>query len=227
MQKQLTYSPANIKMIHDNLVNMHNQGKARDFEIKIDDLTVVQRTSDFKKFYLFQKSLTPQSNEVSFILYMGNSRRYDKYLLILNSNSGVVSKDEFQKKLSQALESQKHQMEFEKLKEKTKSQKKTIAELRSKVKFLQSKSTPDYTSLVQIIQSTFNKNGTENGTPTVNGILKNELPGMISYYRSRFGEEVFDKSLGIALKIAEHPYLIEEVKEFVETKIKEHEKSKE
>lgn len=226
MEKRLKYNSSATQMIYNNLVSLYNQGKPRDFEIRIDDLTVVHRTNDLKKYYWYQKALTEYSQEVSIILYFGTSRRYDKYILfrkIDQYSSDVLTEQQFQQKLADALTSQKRELDNQMLKSKVKSQKRTILELKQKLEVLQSKKGSDLSTLAPLIQLAFNKSASNKEQ---NGESNEKLAGMIGYYRDLFGEEIFERSLGIALKVAEHPEIIEEVSEFVQTKIKADENNK-
>ena len=230
MKRTLIYSIANIKMIFDNLVNLNNQGIPKDFEIKIDDMTTVHRTNDLSKFHCYQKSLTPNSNEVSFILFKGNSRRYDKYILVRKGNvspdPNMTTQQYIESKVAEALKLHEQQMEFARLKEKTKSQKKTIETLKERIAELEAKNKGELHSLIQLAQGYFQKPNAEKVAQEVNGISNDELAKMIGHYRNQYGEEIFGKALGIGLQVAEHPHLIEEVKEFINEKIKDNESNK-
>lgn len=228
MKRTLAYNSANIKMIHDNLINLKNQGTPKEFEIKIDDMSTVHRTNDLSKFYCYQKSLTPDSNEVSFILFKGNSRRYDKFILIRKSNvspdPNMTAQEYIESKVAEALKLHKRQMEFVRLKEKTKSQKKTIEMQKERIAELEAKNKGEMQSLIQLAHGFIRKPNPDQGAPEVNGISNDELAKMIQHYRVQYGEDVFGKALGIGLQLAEHPYLIKEVTEFINEKIKDNER---
>lgn len=228
MNRTLAYNTANIKMIHDNLVNLKNQGNPKDFEIKIDDMTTVHRTKEITKFHCYQKSLTPDSNEVCFLLFKGNSRRYDKYTLIRKNNVSpdptMTTQEYIESKVAEALNLHKQQTEFARLKEKTKSQKKTIRNLQERIAEFEAKNKGDLQSLIQLAHGFISKRNPAQVAEQVNGLSNEELTKMIDHYRTQYGEEVFGKALGIGLQVAEHSHLIEEVTEFINEKINNNEK---
>lgn len=226
MNRTLPYSSVNIQMIYDNLKSIQNQGKARDFEIRIDDFTTVQRTSDLSMFHCYQNALKSESNEVSFILYKGNSRRYDKYVLVRKETkilpSDESTKDYIESRIKEAVEEHKRTLEFQRLKEENKSQKERINELKEKISRLEEKEKGDIKSLIELAKGFIGKSnvGDEKGEKaSLNGAENQELANMISHFKNRFGQEVFEKALGVGLQLAEHPAIIEEVKEFINQKL--------
>lgn len=229
MIKTLVYSSDSLDMIQLRLRNLKNQGNPRDYEIRIDDFVVVRRTSDLSQFQLFKKSLTQSSNEVSFIIYKGKSRKYDKYVLERNVNGSpdpnMTSQEYIKHKIAEALEKDRQGAELSKLKRKTKSQKAKISVLKDRVKELESKNKGDLTALLQLASGYLSPSGETKPEVQLNGISNDDLVKMISHYRAKYGEQVFGQSLGVALQLAEHPKLIEPVKEFINEQIEEDEKS--
>lgn len=226
MTKTLRYSTENIQLIFDNLKNIQTQGKARDFEIRIDDFITVQRTSDLSLFHCYQNALKDESNEVSFILYKGNSRKYDKYVLI-RKETKIFSPNEstteyIESRVKQAVEEHKQKLEFERLKEENKSQKERIRELKQKVSGLEEKQKGDIKSLIELAKGFISKpnaSGKKGEETPVNGAENLEMAKMITHFKNRFGREVFEKALGVGLQLAEHPKIIEEVKAFINQKL--------
>ena len=228
MVKTLTYNSANIKMIYDHLVNHNNQGVSKDFEIRIDDLTTIHRTDDLGRFYLFKKSLTHFSNEISFILYKSKSRRNDKYILVRKGNVSpdpkMTTQEYIDKEVAKALKRQEQQLEFARLEDETQSQKQTITALRARVLELETKNKGDLKELIQLISMKFgSKPTTQADNKDVNGVSTDDLVKMINHYRQKFGEKVFEDAMGIALQVADHPKIINEVKQFINQKITSYE----
>ncbi len=229
MIKTHVYSSDSLDMIQLRLRNLKNQGNPRDYEIRIDDFVVVRRTSDLSQFHLFKKSLTQSSNEVSFIIYKGKSRKYDKYVLERNVNGSpdpnMTSQEYIKHKIAEALEKDRQGAELSKLKQKTKSQKAKISMLKDRVKELESKNKGDLTALLQLASGYLSPSEETKPEEQLNGISNDDLVKMISHYRAKYGEQVFGQSLGVALQLAEHPKLIEPVKKFMNEQIEEDEKS--
>ncbi len=229
MIKTLVYSSDSIEMIRLNLKNLKNQGNPCDYEIRIDDFAVVRRTSDLSQFHLFKKSLTKSSNEVSFIIYKGKSRNYDKYILERNVNGSpdpnMTSQEYIDHKIKEALEKDRQEAELSKLRQKTKLQKAKISVLKDRVAELKAKNKGDLQEILKLASGYLNPSTNSNPEQQLNGISNDDLVKMINHYRSKCGEEVFRESLGIALQITEHPNLIEPVKEFINEQINEDEES--
>lgn len=229
MKKTLAYNSESLEMIQLYLRNQQNQGNPRDYEIRIDDLVVVRRTSDIAQFHVFKKSLTTSSNEVSFIIYKGKSRRYDKYLLVRNSNGSpdpsMTSQEYINHKIAEALEKDRQEAKVSKLRQRAKSQKAKISVLKDRVRELELKNKGDLNALLQLASGYLNPSDKSKPEEQLNGISNDDLVKMISHYRSKYSEEVFGQSLGVALQLAEHPTLIDPVTEFITQKIEENEKS--
>jgi hypothetical protein len=223
MTKTLPYNSQNIQMIFDNLKHVQAQGKARDFEIRIDDFTTVQRTSDLSQFHCYQNALRGESSEVSFILYKGNSRRYDKYVLIrkkpITHHNDQSTQAYIESRVKEAVEEHKRKLEHQRLKEENKSQKERIKELKQRVADLEAKDKGDLKSLLELAKGYFQKPTPEQTAQSVSGIDNQELAEMITHFKTKFGDQVVEKALGIGLQVAEHPELIEEVKEFINQKL--------
>lgn len=232
MVKTLTYNSANIQMLYDNLVNLKTQGVSQDFEIRVDDLIIIPRTSDLSKFFLFKKSLTEFSNEVVFILYKQKSRRNDKYILVRRRNvshgPNMTQQEYIDSEIAKALKIRERELELTRLEEETKSQRQTIKELRVKVAELKAKSKGEIMELLQVLNQQFgNKSdSSQDDNQTINGIPRNEIVMMIAQARKNYGDEIFGEVLGIAMKTAENPQIIEEVKQFINLKIKANENEK-
>ncbi len=227
MRKTLDYTTSNLKLIYDNLSNLSSQGKSKDFQIKIDDFICVERTNDLKKFYLYQKSLTPYSNEVLISIFIGKSRCADRYLLVRNGNKSpdpnLTPQEYIDQEVSKALKLQHQQMEYARLKEKTKSQKKTIKYLEKRLQELESKGKGEIQSILKMLTSQFGLKQSIEKKNDIAGIPNDELVEMLQYYRNKLGDEVFAKSLGIIIKAAEHPEILDELELFINNKIKKDE----
>ena len=229
MIKTLVYSSDSLDMIQLRLRNLKNQGNPRDYEIRIDDFVVVRRTSDLSQFHLFKKSLTQSSNEVSFIIYKGKSRKYDKYVLERNVNgspdSNMTSQEYIKHKVAEALEKDRQRDELSKLRKKTKSQKAKISILEDRIAELEAKNKGELQELLKLASVYLNPSAQSNSQKSLEGISNDDLVKMINHYRTKCGEDVFRESLGIALQISEHSELIGPVKEFINQRITEDEKS--
>ncbi len=81
MTRTYQYNNDTAKHVFNQLQNFKQQGNTKDYEVRIDNLTVVQRTKNLDNFHLFKQSLNQFTEAVSILLYKGSSRNYDKYVL--------------------------------------------------------------------------------------------------------------------------------------------------
>jgi hypothetical protein len=222
MTKTLNYNAANIKKIYANLVSLNSQGVPKDYEIRIDDLTVVHRTNDLSKFYLLQESITNYSSEMHIILYKGKARRYDKFIFYLNnnqhSNSKLLTQESVDQKVKEILAIKETEYELERLRSDNETQQQLISDLEIENKALKVKNSGELKEMMKVFGSQFNT-----PTPVSSGASPDKMMQMIGEARKKFGEEVFNDVLGIALITGENPEIIKDVVEFVNTKIQDNE----
>ena len=75
------YTANRINLIYQMLCNDVQQGQPREYDIKVDELKVVQRTNDPETFHLHEDFVQPETRTITINLYDGNSRRCTKYQL--------------------------------------------------------------------------------------------------------------------------------------------------
>lgn len=225
MTKTLPYNAVNLKKIYNNLVTLDIQGVPKDFEVRIDDFTVIHRTNDLSKFYLLQKSITNYSCELNIILYKGKARRYDKYIFYINNNQSPdpnLSTDEYvKKKVAEIVATREKEREFNRLNEENTSQKQLIVELKKENEELKAKNKGELKEMLQMLGTQFNTSAT--APNDLNGIPNDQLMKMIADARKKFGDEVFKDIMGIALITGENPAIIKDVIKFINDKIQDHE----
>lgn len=230
MIKTFAYNPTSTLKIKKVLENMKKQGVPSDYEVLIDDIKVIHRTSNIELFYQYQNHLLEDSREVSFVLYKGKSRRYDKYILVIkgsvSANPNMSTQAYIEREVAKAVKSHKHQLEFTRLQEENDEQKKKIEQLKQALSESQSKNGEEIKAILQLVQSQFLTNNSPRQSNEINGIPTEELAKMLLYYREQFGEEVIGDALGMALQVAKHPEIIEEVKSFINQKISKNENKK-
>ncbi len=223
MIQRLKYNSTNINMIYNSLLNLSNQGQAKDFEIKIDGLTVVNRTNQLNRFRLYRKSMFETTQEVIFILYNGQSRVNDKYILTLQSQ--VINKAiDVEAEVDRIVKEELLKKEFKRLKEVEVYHKQKIKKLKSKIEELETQKSTDLKeilgSLGQLLPSNENlKNKTDSETQ--------QLVDLINHYKTKCTKNEFEESLAIGLTLTEQPELIKWVKQFITRLKKENKNEKE
>jgi hypothetical protein len=74
------YNEERVAAIKKTLVKKTENGKPADYEIRLDGLPVVDRTSDVKNFDSYKKLMTKSTGSVSILLYEGQSRNNTHHL---------------------------------------------------------------------------------------------------------------------------------------------------
>lgn len=196
MTRTYPYNNTTIKHVFEQLKNFKNQGNTKDYEVRIDDLTVVQRTNNINNFHLFKKSLTNFSKAIRILLYKGNSRKYDQYVLnrkIENKQIPDLAPEEYlQRKLDEWISKEKKEIHFARLKEENKQLKKQLKKIEAKNRELQAKKSIDLDGIMkfatQLPQLINNQSKPDQTLPTeLNGIPMTDLLQMINGYRKSWG----------------------------------------
>ena len=223
MIHRLIYNSENIDMIYNSLSNLLSQGKPKDFEIKIDGLTVVHRTDLLNKFSLYRKSMFESTNEVEFIIYNGTSRVNDKYILTRNLLANT-SQIDIGEEVRRIVKQKQHEQEFQRLKEVEVKHKQKIQKLKSKIEDLESQKSGDLKEVlgaISLLLPSPDNNGTEIDPET------KKMVELIKFFKKKHGKKTFDEALAIGLILAESPYLIKDVKQFINKKKEERDNEKE
>lgn len=230
MTRTYPYNNTTVKHVFKQLKNFKNQGKTKDYEVRIDDLTVVQRTNNLGNFHLFKKSLTNFSEAISILLYKGNSRKYDQYVLnrkIENKDVPNLAPQEYlQRKLDEWISKEKKEIHFARLKEENKQLKKQLKKSETKNKELQAKKSIDLDGIMkfatQLPQLINNQSKANQTLPTeLNGIPMTDLLQMINGYRKSWGDEVFQRALGVTITLGNDLQLLKAVEQLIKTKEEE------
>jgi hypothetical protein len=78
------YNPTRIQLLHQMLLNSQQQGLPREYDIKVDDLKVVQRTNDPEQFFRHEEFILPDTQSICITLYEGTSNRNSRHVFVLN-----------------------------------------------------------------------------------------------------------------------------------------------
>lgn len=125
------YNPTRIQLLYQMLTGCLQQGQPKEYDIRVDDLKVVQRTSDPEQFFCHEDFILPDTQEITISLYEGASNRNVRYVFLLNEDAAQsksqATLDGFEKMMEDRLEKQQQQWNTELLK-------KENLDLRSKLK---------------------------------------------------------------------------------------------
>ena len=78
------YNPERIELIKLNLEQHAEAGNPREYEIQVDGLKAVWRTSDVKQFDNYQFYITDEAEKMKILLYQGTSHKYDSFVFVMN-----------------------------------------------------------------------------------------------------------------------------------------------
>lgn len=87
MIKSEKFSDGKVQQIRAILLSQSQSGSPRDFEIQVNDMPVVGRTSSLERFNDFQNAVNAETESVTFILFHGASNNNDKYILKFRDES--------------------------------------------------------------------------------------------------------------------------------------------
>jgi len=227
MTRTYQYNKETVKHVFKQLMNFKNQGNTKDFEVRIDDLTVVGRTNNLENFRLFKKSLTSFCETVRILIYKGNSRKYDQYILTRNVDNearpNLAPQEYLKQKLDEWISKEKKEIDFARLKEENKQLKKQLKKSETRNETLQAKKSIDLEGIMkvaaQIPQLMGNKNESKEKLPEdLNGTPTTDLLGMINSYRENWGEEIFQRVLGVTITLGNDLELLKTVEELIKEK---------
>lgn len=217
MITKLSYDSDNLDMIYNSLKKLKEHNNPRDYEIRIDGLSVIPRTNEVYRFYNHQDFMLGSSKEIVVLIYYGKSRLNDKYLLIHNQD--FLSKEQYKKELEDSIKEFRKKEKLKRLIKKNKERKKQIVQLKAKVNNLESSSSKIIKDLFPMISSSLNKSTNSGIDQETQMILK-----IIKSTKDEFGEEVFNNAMKIGLTVARNPSITESVEQFIDEKLKENEK---
>lgn len=217
MITKLSYDSDNLNMIYNSLKKLKEYNTPRDYEIRVDGLSVVSRSNEVSRFYNHQDFMLSSSKEVVVLIYYGKSRLNDKYLLIHNQD--FLSKEQYEKQLLSKIKKYKKKEKLKRLIKKNKELKKKNIQLETKLSNIESSSSKTIKDLLPVISGSFNQSNRESLDQETQMILK-----IIKSTKEEFGEEVFNNAMKIGLTVARNPSITETVEQFIDKKLKENEK---
>lgn len=227
MTKTFQYSQESLALVQKTLNNFKNQGAAKDYEIRIDDLTVVHRTDNLQKFNFYKESLNEYSTVVVVFLFKGKSRKYDKYVLErkgkVSPDPNTTTEDYINGEIKKALDLRRQEIDFSRLKEQNRQLKKRGKRLNKKLQDLEKGNKNALKELIQLAAVHFGSAKVEEIPKAINGIPTADLMRMMNAYRKEWGDELFARTLGISIAIGKSPELMPIIEEIINKNIKENE----
>jgi len=136
---QEKYSEDKIEKLHGFLQKNFERGEPIQYEILVDRLKVVKRTSNPDQFRDFQDFVDGNTKNIEVIFYQGSSMHYDKWMFtfVEEKKEQGLSGIEVDSKIQEGISREKERWEMKELKDKNKDLEKEVAELESEVEKLE------------------------------------------------------------------------------------------
>ncbi|WP_300664804.1 hypothetical protein [Fluviicola sp.] len=235
MERKQPYNTEIIQRLYEQLCFLQKQGNSRDYEIRLDHLTVVPRTNNTDVFYSYEACLGEWTQELSVWIYKGSSRVADKYAFILRESEtekGGYTQIQVDALIARTKRDYAQGMEMSELRSKVKRQKRTIKQLRKALEAKEHDTSGQVAGLISSLSKTNLLDGVLNtkdhqerneqpvpDSATINGLDTSELVNVFAHYKKELGEVDFEAVLGIALTLAQNPKLVAPVREFIQQQI--------
>jgi hypothetical protein len=136
------YSSNRINLLHQMLLNDAEQGNPRNYDIKVDELKVVQRTDDPERFFLHEEFVQPETACITVNIYDGSSRRCTKYQLYfgdVHSGASTSTLSGIENTIKEKIGSERMQWEYEQIKKEKGALENKIGEAEEYIEELQEK----------------------------------------------------------------------------------------
>lgn len=110
------YSEAAISRLKNLVLTFYAQGERKYYSISVDGEIVVAKNCDGRKFDGYLRFLTPHTRLIEVRMYQGYSPNCNKYQFFQNrSLAGIEQANSVQEQINRALETQRLQLQLEKL----------------------------------------------------------------------------------------------------------------
>jgi len=77
------YSSTRVNLIYQLLKNEAENGTPKEYDVRVDDLKVVSRTTDPERFHGHEEFVLPETKSITINIYDGTSNRCTRYHLVL------------------------------------------------------------------------------------------------------------------------------------------------
>lgn len=81
------YAGSKINLLYQLLQSDYEDGRPREYDISVDDLKVVRRTTDPEKFFTHEDFVSGETKYITIILYEGTSKRNTRHVYYLKEGA--------------------------------------------------------------------------------------------------------------------------------------------
>ena len=112
------YSSTRVNLIYQLLRNEADNGTPKEYDVRVDELKVVSRTSDPERFHGHEEFVLPETRSVIINIYDGTSNRCNRYNLLLREEDPSQQElSGIEKSINTKMLQERKKWEFDKLKE--------------------------------------------------------------------------------------------------------------
>jgi hypothetical protein len=136
LQNKQKYDAVQVQKLADLVGIYHERGQPFDYEILVDGLKVVRRTSDPEMFFIFENFITPDTKALEILFYKNDSNVNDKRMFTFGDYepeerglSGVEVDARIREGVKEGVESYKKESEYEKLRKENEELRQEVDEL--------------------------------------------------------------------------------------------------
>ncbi len=125
------YEQSKVDKLQEYLRIYHQKGKPIDYEIIVDGLRVVRRTNDPEEFSIHETFITPETRFVEINFYNGGGNSNEKHLFSMSDEDSKagLSGIEIDSRISEQVERQRREWQFDLLQKENAELKAEVAEL--------------------------------------------------------------------------------------------------
>jgi len=84
------YNLDKIELIKHNLIQHQEVGKPRLYEIQVDGLRAVPKTTDTSQFENYEMYVSDETEHIKIMLFQGNSHKYDSFIFNCKENIAAL-----------------------------------------------------------------------------------------------------------------------------------------
>jgi hypothetical protein len=112
------YSSTRVNLIYQLLRNEADNGTPKEYDVRVDELKVVSRTSDPERFHGHEDFVLPETKSIVINIYDGTSNRCNRYNLLLREEEPSQQElSGIEKSINTKMLQERKKWEFDKLKE--------------------------------------------------------------------------------------------------------------
>ena len=111
------YAGIKINLLYQLLQSDYEDGRPREYDISVDDLKVVRRTTDPEKFFTHEDFVSGETKYITITLYEGTSKRNTRHVYYLKEGAEEekATLSGIEQTVNEKLLAQRRQWDFEQL----------------------------------------------------------------------------------------------------------------